>query len=226
MTEAERIEQLVKTAEALSAAVAHSEEKARRAGRRLRWLGTAAMALIALVGVAAWQGGSPALAWGGAATDTRGTGGAIEELFKLAEEEIAKFGREEKREMVKGLMSLVNGTSEPFSGGVNCGEKVVIGNNCHVNLIEFAHNVMLLMARLRQDSDVMRVDFAKQTRGGTAQVTVADNVDLNAAFASPSVALYRVQERVGAELNFMNRNMYVMSQSVGSTMGRMGNWMP
>lgn len=75
---------------------------------------------------------------------------------------------------------------------------------------------VVLMQRIRQDSDALR-DYLTGPkdvlRGVVRQLEV-----MNAAMASiPTMA---------AQMDLMNHNMASMSYSMGSSMGRMGKWMP
>lgn len=77
-------------------------------------------------------------------------------------------------------------------------------------------DLVVLMQRIRQDSNVFR-DFVQ----GPTPVLEGVQRELhlmNGALASvPAMVV---------QMDLMNRNMASMSHSMGSTMGRMGSWMP
>ncbi len=78
----------------------------------------------------------------------------------------------------------------------------------------------VLVKRLRQDSNDFRGYLkGKYPRPHSPIGMVASELRLmNSALASvPAMT---------AQMDLMNRNMASMSHSMGSTMGRMGNWMP
>ena len=77
----------------------------------------------------------------------------------------------------------------------------------------------VLMHRVREDSNLFR--SVVQGMGGPNALLQGIKDELNAMnLALTSVPVMAVQ------MDVMNRNMSVMSHGVGSTMGRMGNWMP
>jgi hypothetical protein len=77
----------------------------------------------------------------------------------------------------------------------------------------------ILLKRLREDSDAFR---GKLKQGGGTNALLAG---IENELARLNVALASVPAMAG-EMNVMNRQMSVMSYSVGSTMGRMGSVMP
>jgi len=84
------------------------------------------------------------------------------------------------------------------------------------SVVETFVDTVVLMQRIRQDSNAFR-DYVTgpedALRGVKQQLEV-----MNLAMASiPNMA---------AQMDLMNRNMASMSYSMGSTMGRMGKWMP
>ena len=84
------------------------------------------------------------------------------------------------------------------------------------SVVETFVDTVVLMQRIRQDSNAFR-DYVTGPedvlRGVEQQLAV-----MNLAMASvPSMA---------AQMDLMNRNMASMTYSMGSTMGRMGKWMP
>ncbi|MBF0309850.1 MAG: hypothetical protein HQL56_10005 [Magnetococcales bacterium] len=87
----------------------------------------------------------------------------------------------------------------------------------------------LLVARFKQDSDVMR-KYMKANPNPYANMTLNCDNSLEAECYSPVVM---VQAGMAKEMSFLNRSisrmsydMSVMAGSMGSTMGRMGSWMP
>jgi hypothetical protein len=77
----------------------------------------------------------------------------------------------------------------------------------------------VLMHRVREDSNLFR--SVVEGMGGPNELLQGIKNELNAMnLALTSVPVMAVQ------MDVMNRNMSVMSHGVGSTMGRMGNWMP
>ena len=76
-----------------------------------------------------------------------------------------------------------------------------------------------LIHRIRRDSDRFRGVIAQL--GGVKETLASIQTELQrlngALIAVPAMA---------NEMNVMNRQMSVMSQSIGSTMGRMGSWLP
>jgi hypothetical protein len=84
------------------------------------------------------------------------------------------------------------------------------------SVVETFVDTVVLMQRIRQDSNAFR-DYVTGPedvlRGVEQQLEV-----MNVAMASiPAMA---------AQMDLMNRNMASMSYSMGSTMGRMGKWVP
>lgn len=77
-------------------------------------------------------------------------------------------------------------------------------------------DTVVLMQRIREDSNAFRayVTGPEEVLRGVERQLEAMNV---AMAAIPPMA---------AEMNLMNRNMASMSYSMGSTMGRVGSWMP
>jgi type IV secretory pathway VirB2 component (pilin) len=77
----------------------------------------------------------------------------------------------------------------------------------------------VLMHRVREDSDLFR--SVVESMGGPNELLRGIKTELHAMnLALASVPMMAVQ------MDRMNRNMSVMSHGVGSTMGRMGSWMP
>ena len=77
-------------------------------------------------------------------------------------------------------------------------------------------DTVVLMQRIRQDSDAFRdyVTGPEDVLRGVEQQLVV----MNGAMTSvPAMA---------AQMDLMNRNIASMTYSMGSTMGRMGKWMP
>jgi hypothetical protein len=76
-----------------------------------------------------------------------------------------------------------------------------------------------LIHRIRRDSHRFRGVIAQL--GGVKETLASMQTELHhlnsALIAVPAMA---------NEMNMMNRQMSVMSQSIGSTMGRMGSWLP
>lgn len=82
--------------------------------------------------------------------------------------------------------------------------------------VETLVDTVVLMHRIRDDSNKFR-----QLVGGPVPVLEGIQRELtmvNAALLSVPV--------MAAQMDIMNRNMASMTHSMGSTMGRMGNWMP
>lgn len=77
----------------------------------------------------------------------------------------------------------------------------------------------VLMHRVREDSNLFR--GAVESMGGPNELLRGIQNELHAMnMALASVPVMAVQ------MDAINRNMSVMSHGVGSTMGRMGSWMP
>ena len=86
------------------------------------------------------------------------------------------------------------------------------------------NDLIVVAKRFKQDSDVMRAYEL-----GGAPVTSFTQDQLNNVNASPARAL----QKIPAELDLMQHalfdvvgSMNVMAVSMGSTMGRVGSWMP
>lgn len=79
-------------------------------------------------------------------------------------------------------------------------------------LATFAGNVMLLTNRITQDSTVWRKEMAR----------AANVANIESEVASPGLEAYRAYQKIPSELSFLNRSMWIMT----NTAGKMGSWMP
>ena len=77
----------------------------------------------------------------------------------------------------------------------------------------------VLMHRLRRDSDFLRTRLLQTGRIDK----VLDSIGFELETMNQAM---RLMPTMAAEMNAMNRNMSVMSYSMGSTAGRMGSMLP
>ena len=124
----------------------------------------------------------------------------------------------------------------------NTNEVVSSANNLIINLSKGAEDITTLLKRVKQDSDVVREEMFKRLKENPREYFLYTNtntenienfdikfVDLNSKILSPASSIFRIQEKVAHELNFLNKNMIIMSNNMmtmGHTMGRMGSWLP
>ncbi|MBF0185060.1 MAG: hypothetical protein HQM06_11820 [Magnetococcales bacterium] len=114
------------------------------------------------------------------------------------------------------------------------------------NVQQMIRDLPVLSMRIKQDSDVLRTFILEQQQRREPQTPLPNpyanfNPDgkhytpeqLNSLRASATMLLPSMQEAMRGELNYLNRsiaqmgwNMGVMAGSMGSTMGRIGSWMP
>lgn len=219
------LQQLTATVAALAAALAQSERRHAHLARSLRW---GALILVTLVG------GATALF-----VDRLGAAYAQPVVFPQAVDAVQALNNINKSLAMFGMLSDSLGRAMPAIEKAMMDhpdvQKSVEGYLRKQNLPVTQENLMkygapaiiqsaattmvdtvVLMQRIREDSNTFR-DLVggpgPALRGMQQQLEV-----MNVALAGmPSMAI---------NMDIMSRNIASMTQSMGSTMGRMGSWMP
>ena len=220
------VQQLSQAVSSLAEALAVSERQHQHLARSLRWgvLGLVSLLLVAgflavdRMGVAHAQnpGGFPqatstveALNNINANLMVMGELGKTFQQFAPAVKQ-AVMGNPEVQKYVQDYFKANNLNPSPEQQEAYAMEAVV------QSVVGTFVDTVVLMQRIRKDSDAFRdyVTGPEDVLRGLEQQLVV----MNHAMASiPPMAV---------QMDLMNRNMASMSHSMGSTMGRVGNWMP
>jgi hypothetical protein len=222
------IARLHQTVAGLAEALAHSERRHAQLGRMVRW------ATLSLIAVLAFAGFSLAERMGMAhAQDPNAPARSELEALNNINQNLMVLG-----EMGRTLNMLVPAVEQAMMGNEDVQAYVAgyVQDRIEETGVEptpeqqqrFAVqaivssvvgttvDAVVLMNRLREDSDAFRAYVEGPEK--VLRDLHKDLVTMNIALASiPAMA---------AQMDLMNRNMATMSYSMGSTMGRMGKWMP
>lgn len=113
-----------------------------------------------------------------------------------------------------------------------------------INTFSKSSDIGTLLTRIKQDSDVLRKEMLVRLKESQKPIEDEDlkkldidhvynlplnNPILNKEILSPATSIHALKEGITRELNFLNKNMFIMSNNMmtmGHTMGRMGNWLP
>ncbi|MEO5375821.1 MAG: hypothetical protein H7840_16425 [Alphaproteobacteria bacterium] len=194
MTQAEQIQRLIETAEALAGALAQERENNRRERRRARRLALGLVAGMAVAGVAGWEMNTPAEA------QTNPIGTALAGHFSTWQE---------TKQLIVAMSHIAVFMDQMMQGMAAKAQKEPAFAEA---LASFAPDTVTLVHRITQDSTVWRKELARR-----ANVT-----DIESELASPGLEAYRAYISIPQELNFINKSMWVMT----NTAGRMGSWIP
>lgn len=222
------LEQLTRTVTALAQSLERSERRHAHLSRAVRW-GSLAVLAILITGatlIANRMGLAHAQGQGGGGFPQAGTtvealnninnnlavlgmmGGMLQQAQPAIEQ--AMMGNPDVQAYVKAYLES-HGIEPTPENMMAYSTKAVIESGVSTMV-----DVVVLMQRIRQDSNAFR-DFIE----GPTPVLEGLERELklmNVALASvPAMAV---------QMDLMNRNMASMTHSMGSTMGRMGSWMP
>ncbi|MEO5350541.1 MAG: hypothetical protein H7836_12975 [Magnetococcus sp. YQC-3] len=213
MNETEKIAQLTEAIQALTQAVASNEKRYQRIEGRFRWLGIGVVALLAVVALSRFDWVERSYA--AKSPDTTSGVQAGSSSPPPSCEDMAK-----QMPNTPSFMSMIG------AAGLNC--------DAIRKLLAGLDDAMVVMGRVRQDSDLLRAyalahreppDPAVQQVLAKYPLPVDPALSptpLNSLDASPSIMVHRGIEH----LSVMAGNLRTMAYSMGSTMGRMGSWMP
>lgn len=199
MNETEQIDQLTKNVQVLTQTLAHSEKRYQRIEHLFRWIGGGFMVLLVALVLA---------------------------NFDVIGQTYAKAGSTGTNISQDELMHDVLVKANTLLGKLEDGLK---SPNFDV-MMQGMGSTAVLMTRMKQDSDVLRAYMLASPPDmgapGVQEILAKNNVPnpagLDSLSASPAMSLHRVKEA----LRGMNDKIGTMAYSMGSTMGRMGNWMP
>lgn len=219
------LQQLTKTVAALTEALARSERRHAHIARSLRWGGLILVTLMAGVGALVAERTGIAVAQTGGIPEAT----TVVEALNRIDQKLALFGMmgETMQQLTPAITSAMGGNPEvreavddylraqklPLTDDNRRAYTApVIVNSAVTTMVD----MVVLMQRIREDSNAFR-DFV----GGPIPALRGLEHELhlmNGALASvPAMAV---------QMDFMNRNMASMTNSIGSTMGRMGTWLP
>jgi hypothetical protein len=226
----------------------------RRQARQRRWVG-AVLALFLLTAgwLLGNQGSQLAYATTGSATaspvqEMESLGNLLQVMNNLAAHIMPQmtatspFGKQSNlQQALEDMLYLVHNLrqmSQLFAGAFT-------NQTDQANMQQMLRDLPILSKRIKQDSDVLRAFILEQQKrdGQTLlpnpYASFSPNPDqlnapqLDSVRASATMLMPAMQESLRGELNFLNRsiahmdwNMGVMAGSMGSTMGRIGSWMP
>ncbi len=219
------LQQLAQTVAALAEALARSERRHAHLARTLRW-GT--LALVTLVGgAAAFLTNPSGLAFAQQAAFPQAAN-AVEALNNI-NRNLAVFGiwGEAMGQVLPAVEQTMQNNPD-VQAQVQDYLKAHQINPTRENMMAYAGpaviesavttlvDTVVLMQRIREDSNGLRGLLASPTPvlEGLQQELKLMNGALSAV---PAMAI---------QMDFMNRNMASMTHSMGSTMGRMGSWLP
>lgn len=220
------LQQLSRTVARLTEALARSERRHAHLARTIRWGALAAAALVLFggflvaerVGIAHAQnsGGFPQ-----AATTVEALNNINANLMVMGE--LGKTMQQFSPVIKEAIMSNpevrkhVQDYFKEHNLNPGPGEQEAYAMKAVTqSVIETFVDTVVLMQRIRQDSDAFRdyVTGPEDVLRGVEHELQAMNVALASV---PAMA---------AQMDLMNRNIASMTYSMGSTMGRMGKWMP
>ncbi|MBF0098989.1 MAG: hypothetical protein HQM04_09345 [Magnetococcales bacterium] len=250
-TEVQQVMVLVQT---LTHALQEERLERRRQARQRRWAGGLLAFFLLVAGwMLGNQGGQLAYATTNASTanpikEMESMGNLLQVMNKMvtliAPQMAAPspFGQQSNlQQALEDMMYLVHNLrqmSELFGGAFATPTD-------QANVQQMLRDLPILSKRIKQDSDVLRAFILEQQkRDGQALLpnpyaSFTPNLDqlsaaqLDHVRASATMLMPAMQESLRGELNFLNRSiahmdwsMGVMAGSMGSTMGRIGSWMP
>lgn len=196
----QQMEQLLGAVAALTESLRDEEMRRQRLEKRQRWIVAVGLGALLLMG---WEPGTRALAENPPAVPASQHSGLLPAHLLQHLDELA----------------------------VNLNTTVTTLNQltAHPQVLATAQNLGILAQRFKQDSDLVRQHVLSQTQPGVKVTTAM----LESPNASPAVILHQLGVGVNQELNFINRNIAdmdfnirVMAQSMGTTLGRVGSWIP
>lgn len=219
------LQELTATVAALTEALARSERRHAHIARSLRWGGLILVTLMAGVGALVADRAGLAVAQTGGIPEAS----AVVEALNRIDQKLALFGMlgETMQQLTPAIAGAMGSNPEvraavddylrakklPLTDDNRRAYTApVIVNSAVTTMVD----AVVLMQRIRDDSNAFR-DYVggpiPALRGLERELSV-----MNGALASvPSMAV---------QMDFMNRNMASMTHSIGSTMGRVGTWLP
>lgn len=220
MNENEKIAQLTESVQALTQAVASSEKRYQRLEGIFRWIGVGVVFLFATTLLTHFEWIDRSHANTNPANTsmppvTCDTG--CDQLMNMA---MSSLTPEKFNTIMDGIHNAALMMNRMSKGATD--ESVQ-------TMMEGIGSAAVLMTRLKQDSDVLRayvLSNPPDSSPGMQQILTQSKVPtpsgLDALAASPAMYMQRAREA----LRVMANNLQTMAYSMGSTMGRMGSWMP
>ncbi len=214
--------QLTQSVAVLAEALARSERRYAQLARVLRWGTLALVTVVSAVGFTAAGRFAPAYAQGAAAPEAAQAleriadnlvpigmlGQALNQASPVIQQ--ALMNNPDVQAQVRDYLKAKGLPDTPENMMANATPAVI-----EAGLTTLA-NTVVLMHRIRGDSNAFRdlIGDPAAAIGGVAQELKVMNAAL---VAVPAMAM---------QMDLMNRNISAMTYSMGSTMGRMGSWMP
>jgi hypothetical protein len=224
-TQGTELEQLTKTVSDLATALAHSERRHAHLARSLRWgalilvtllVGGTALLVDRFGAVYAQQGAIPEASDAVSALNRINQNlalfGMMGETLQSAVPAIEKAMMENPDVQKSVQIYLQAQGIEPTQDNMMAYAAPAITHSAVTTMVD----AIVLMQRIRDDSNKFR-----DLIGGPGPALRGLERELHLM----NVALASVPAMT-AQMDLMNRNMATMSYSIGSTMGRMGSWIP
>ncbi|CAK0763784.1 conserved hypothetical protein [Gammaproteobacteria bacterium] len=225
------LDQVTTSLTLLTAALASAEQRTARLERIVRW---GALVFVAFLGIASMLVYNPMGVAFATLTEPSSDAKRVADALENINNNLAVFGQVGQLGAILGKevpMAIMNNKDtwnlikinhpnecKEDTDKPNCMKDYAMSDIVG-SMVNVTANMMVLIGRIRWNSDKVREFLSAASDGPSFLDAIGKELHLmNTALASVPI--------MAIQMDAMNRQMSVMSYSVGSTMGRMGNWMP